>query len=178
MARVDDFITMIFNLLPLGALLDRARDSEFANLFFPFARELERLEQQGEFIARDFDPRTTTLFLEDYERLLALPECGGPLGSTQERRDAVFTKLTAERNLSPNYIEQACIDAGFDVEILLSGSVDHQFEVDLPAFGIAEFRTGTSVTGDRLGAWSGVDELICLLDRIKPHWTTYILTSP
>lgn len=176
--RTEEFQNLLFGLLPPGDLLTQELDSEFGNFYFCFARELERLEQQAEFVPLDLDPRGTTLFLEDWERLLALPECGLPLGDTPSRRMAVFSKLTSERNLTAEYIQNAAVNAGFAVVVTVSVTVDHQFDVDWPAFTIEEFRTGTSVTGDRLGSWAGADALICLLDRIKPAWTTYILTTP
>lgn len=178
MSRTDEFKNLIFALMPPGDLLTQELESEFGNFYYCFARELERLEQQGEFIPPDLDPRGTTLFLEDWERLLALPECGLPLGDTASRRLAVHSKLTSERSLTASYIQNACVTAGFDVTVTTSATVDHQFDVDWPSFAIEEFRTGTSVTGDRLGSWAGADALICLLDRIKPAWTTYILTTP
>lgn len=178
MARIDDFLEMFFKLLPPGDLLTHDHDSNLGNLFYPFARELERLEQQSEFIIPDMDPSITSLFLLDWERVLGLPECGLELGTVQERRAAASAKLTTQGNLSIEFMEAICLAFGFDVTITTSATVDHQFDVDLPSFTILEFRTGTSVTGDRLGAWGGVDELTCLLDRIKPAWTTYILTSP
>lgn len=177
--RYVDFQNMLLRLLPPGDLLDtQDLDGELARFFEAFAKELERLEAAGENLLVDLDPRVTTLHLADWERLLALPECGGAiLDTTEARRAAAHTKYAAEKNLSLAYIEAACISAGHDVTITDPGTVDHQFEVDLVGFAFVEFRTGESTTGDRLGSW-GNDELACLLNRLKPHHTTYVLTTP
>ena len=178
MSRTDDFKTQLLNLLPPGALLTRELDSELGNFLHCFARELELLEQQSEFVPPDLDPRNTTLFLADWEQLLALPECELPLGDTASRRAAAHAKLTSARNLTLTYVQATCVAAGFAVTVTVSLSVLHQFDVVFPAFNLEPFRTGTSATGDRLGAWTGADALVCLLDRVKPAWTTYVLTPP
>lgn len=177
MARVDDFRELLFRLLPPGDLLSQDSDSNLAALFDAFARELERIESLGETILVDLDPRITALFLADWERVLVLPECGGELGTTPERRGAAHAKLSAERNLSAAYIQAACAAAGFTVTVTPSATVDHQFDVDLPSIEMVWFRMGESSMGDRLGAW-GNTELVCLLDRLKPAHTTYVLTTP
>ncbi len=177
MARRDDFVALLLDrLTPPGTLLSRDPDSNLGRLCRAAAYELERLEAMGEFILEDVIPSQTTLFLDDWERALGLPDCDIEPTSTEERRALVVEKLTRPRNLSLAMIEQVCETLGFDVTVGLTATA-HQFEVVLAEITITPFIAGLSTAGDRLGSF-GLEALECVLDHVKPAHTTYVLTTP
>lgn len=178
MARIDDFREQLVSLLTPGDLLATDRDSGIGKLLHVFAKEIERLEAAAESVLREFDHRSTTTFLNDYEEELGLPECGVDSGTTQQRRARIVAKLDPDRSLSLSYIDAFLDSAGFTATVTDPGTTDHQFEVDVPSLPFVLFRAGSSKAGDKLGENVGSSELTCILDRIKPAWSTYILTAP
>jgi len=174
-------------LLPPGAALRKDSASNLAALLGVTADSLERLEELAEFVAEDLDPRVTTLFLEDWERVLGLPECGGLAETTAERRAAVVEKATRVGSLAAGDLMSAAAVLGFTITLRefrpfapdLDGSPvadAHTFEVVLPELEVAYFRVGESRSGDSLGSF-GDARLVCLLDARKPAHTNYRLVS-
>lgn len=177
MSRRDEFVMLLLDrLMPPGSLLSRDPESNIGRLCQAPAYELERLEALAEFILADVIPSVTTLFLDDWERALGLPDCDITPTSTDERRSLVVEKLTRPRNLTAAMIESVCNVLGFAVTVT-DTATPHQFEVTVASIVITPFTAGLSVAGDRLGAF-GVEALECVLDHVKPAHTTYVLTTP
>lgn len=177
MSRVDEFVGLLLDrLMPPGRLLTRDPDSNLGRLLKAPAMELERLESLAEFVVQDLPPRNTQLFLTDWERALGLPDCDVLPPTTIERQALVLEKFTRPANLTLANLEAICLTAGYDVTITETGT-PHQFDVAIAAVPVTPFRTGVSRAGDRLGSF-GLEPLQCLLDAVKPHHTTYTLTSP
>lgn len=175
-------------LLPPGDALPIAFDSELANVLRVSARSLDRLEELAEFLLQDLDPRVTTNFLEDWERVLGLPECGSLAGTTAERRAEVLEKFTRQGTLTKADLIAAAAVLGFTITITehrpyppaSDGSPlgdAHIFDVVLPALDVTYFRASESRSGDSLGSF-GDDRLTCLLDGRKPAHLNYRLTVP
>lgn len=177
MSRRDEFVRLLLDrLMPPGALLSRDAASNLGRLCAAPAYELERLETRGEFILRDALPDVTTLFIEDWERTLGLPDCDIVPSSTTERRALIVEKLTRPRNMSAATIVGICAVLGYAVTVAPTATA-HQFEVVVASLPIIPFVVGESVMGDRLGAF-GLEALQCVLDHVKPAHTTYVLTTP
>ena len=180
-------LEMLVSLLPPGEALSVAEDSRIRAILRVWARMLERPEALADFIVRELDPRVTSLFLEDHERELGLPECSETLaGTSEERRLAVVEKKTRSGDLTLAGLEAAAQVLGFDVTITehfpYAPSSDgspladaHIFDVlnngELP---VTYFRVGQSRTGESLGSF-GDERLICLLESRKPAHLNYRL---
>ena len=166
-------------LLPPGDALPRARSSEIAKLLRVTARTLSRLEGLADEIAVDFDPRSTTTFLEDWERVLGLPECSDvAAGTTAERREQVLEKYTRRSNLTASELADACDALGFPVTIdeNPTGTTAHTFNVQVTGgLQVNYFRVGESSVGEPLGSF-GDERLRCLIDKRKPAFLNYGLT--
>ena len=186
--REDAIALELLALLPPGDALPQAADSELATLLRVSAKAIDRLEELAEFVELDLDPRTTTLFLEDWERVLDLPDCGELADTTAGRRAAVVEKYTREGTLTPSDLIAAAAVLGFAITISehwpyaprSDGSPltdAHIFDVDLPSLDVTYFRVGESRSGDSLGAF-GDPQLVCLLDSRKPAHLNYRLTTP
>lgn len=186
--REDAILSSLLALLPPGDALPQGIESNLATLLRVSARAIDRLEELAEFVARDFDPRETTAFLEDWERVLGLPECGSLAGSTAERRAEVLEKYTRQGTLRGADLIAAAALLGFTITIdehfPYAPSSDgsplgdaHIFDVILPALDVTYFRASESRSGDSLGSF-GDARLTCLLDGRKPAHLNYRLTVP
>lgn len=186
--REDSLLASLLALLPPGDALPLGFDSELAKVLRVTARAHDRLEELAEFVATDFDPRSTTAFLEDWERVLGLPECGSLAGTTNERRAEVLEKYTRQGTLTKADLIAAAALLGFTITIeehrpyppASDGSPTgdaHIFDVVLPALDVTYFRASESRSGDSLGSF-GDARLICLLDHRKPAHLNYRLTVP
>lgn len=177
----DAILASILSLLPPGEALPAGIDSELANVLRVSARSIERLEALAEFVLEDSDPRVTTTFLEDWERLLGLPECGDLAESTTERRAAVVEKYTRSGDLTAASLIEAAATLGFEITIAdgFAAPDRHYFDVTVvgAALPITYFRASESRSGDSLGSF-GDDRLTCLLDARKPAHCHYRLTLP
>ena len=185
----DELTRSAFGLLPPGLALPNSTDSEIGRVLRVTARSLVRLEALADFVAEDFDPRITTGFLEDWERVLGLPECSTTLAPTTEgRRTEVLEKYTRTASLSLADLSAACLELGFPVTITEnqpyapgsdgSPTADaHIFDVQVTgaSLPVSFFRAGESRSGDSLGAF-GDERLICLLNARKPAHLNYRLT--
>ena len=185
----DELARSAFGLLPRGVALPNSTDSEIGRVLRVTARSLARLEALADFVAEDFDPRITTGFLEDWERVLGLPECSNTLAPTTEgRRTEVLEKYTRTATLSLADLSAACLELGFPVTITEnqpyapgsdgSPTADaHIFDVQVTggSLPISYFRAGESRSGDSLGAY-GDERLVCLLNARKPAHLNYRLT--
>lgn len=75
-------------LLPPGRLFALLTDSWLSKALHAIATELARIDARGLDLLEESDPRTTSELLEDWERVLALPEPGEQLGATEAERQA------------------------------------------------------------------------------------------
>lgn len=186
--REDALLASLIGLLPPGSALPDGFESNIARILSVTARSLDRLEELAEFVARDLDPRETTLFLEDWERVLGLPDCGSLPATTAERRAEVLEKFTRQGTLRGDDLVAAAAVLGFTIEIeehfpyppSSDGSPlgdAHIFDVVLPSLEVTYFRASESRSGDSLGSF-GDARLICLLDHRKPAHLNYRLTVP
>ena len=92
-----DYLSMLQSLLPRGLAWTRAPASEGANLtksLSAAADELARVDVAARLLPDEVNPVTTINGLEDWERVLGLPDACLPAGNTfQERKEAVLAKL-------------------------------------------------------------------------------------
>lgn len=90
--------TSIAHYLPGGPLFDAAfRDGTISrSLFIGIAAEFERAEQQLILLSDELDPRETTLFIEEWERNVGIPDdCFDVAADLATRRRNVLIKLVS-----------------------------------------------------------------------------------
>jgi uncharacterized protein YmfQ (DUF2313 family) len=117
---VDDQADTLARLLPDGPLFDAKWRTEttMRKLLFGLAGEFARLDGTMDTILDEYDPRTTTQFLQEWEQAVSIPDhCFDGAGSLALRRLCVEAKL-AHMNVQT---EQDFIDLallfGFNVTI-------------------------------------------------------------
>lgn len=86
----------LVQLLPHGYAWNLDPDGIVRQLLAGLAVEFARVEERAAALIEEADPRTTDELLEDWERVLGLPEeCGTPPSTLAGRRLAAYTKLTS-----------------------------------------------------------------------------------
>lgn len=189
----------------LGALMPRGRvwpeggGPVWAQLIRALAVEFRRIDARALRLIEEADPRTCGETLEDWERVLALPDPCSPANATlAERRDAVVTLLRAEGGSSIAYFVGIAADLGHDITIkehrpFVCGmsACGHQSEprtmgsptmrfvwtVTLSTARLRYFRMGYG--GSRAGedthlTITRATQIECLFNRLKPAHTTVV----
>lgn len=115
---LEKYKQLLVNLLPRGKLWQPKEQPIFKKLLDSFAAELCRVEERGRDLLREADPRQALELLEDFERLLGLPDECSPEGpSLQERRDQILRSLTNVGGLSKEFYEFIGLQLGFVITV-------------------------------------------------------------
>lgn len=105
-------------LMPRGRVWPEAGGRVWGELLAALAPELRRTDARTAKLIEEADPRTTTEGLEDWERVLGLPDPCSPGDATfTERRDAVAALLRMEGGASPAYFIGLAAALGHPVTI-------------------------------------------------------------
>lgn len=129
----------LLKLLPPGPLWRLTPDSVLSRLFHGFGDELARVEQRGKALVEETDPRTATETLEEWERMLGLPDediLAIP-ATDAERRTAIIQKLLRTGGQSAAYYVEIALAAGWVIYVV-------------DGYGDSVARAGRFRCGDRL----------------------------
>lgn len=172
-------------LLPPGQAFPRERGTTLETLLDGMAQELARIDERGEELIVEANPRTTSELLSDWERVAGLPDkCSGTLETTlQGRRQVLLSKLAGTGGQSVAYFIGVAASLGYEVTIeefrpfragmsvagdsLTNGDWVFTWRVRAPEVTIITFRAGLSVAGEALRTW-GNDTLECKINQLKP----------
>lgn len=173
----DAYARMLKQLLPRGTVWPSSIESIVAKTLLAIADELARVGARGDDLINESDPRTATETLEDWERILGLPDdlIVEIPDTDEERRLAITQKLIKRGGQTPALYIALAAAAGYTVTIKED-------------YGATIFRVGISRVGERLyGAqWAHVwkitvqapagaalshDELEAIINRAKPAHT-------
>lgn len=189
----ERYSRLMRKLLPSGWAWLRVNDktSNIFKLFDSASIEYCRVDERARQLIEEVDPSTTFELLEDWERLLGLPdECDPAVDqSLQERRQRVLQVLTTRGGQNEQFYKELAANFGFDVDVisaedqppflagagqagqrLTNGSWRYAFVINAPAEFLTLFRAGQSTAGDRL-VTIGNDTLKCLMEKYKPAHT-------
>lgn len=185
---VEDYLQALIALAPKGDAwpLDEG-DSTLRDLLYGLAEEWARLDARTQALLNEADPRTTTECIDDWERVLELPDnCGIAPDSLQKRRAAAAAKYGAIGGQTIDYFIQLAAIFGFTITIeeyrgfragagrcgesLAPADVIFYWKITAPLETISHFRPGASTAGDPLVGF-GNDALECLINKYKPAHT-------
>lgn len=111
----QDYTEMLIQLLPAGPAW---KGEELENLLEGLAAELARAEAHADGLIEEYDPRTSTQMLEDWERVLGLPgECFTPT-TIAERREAILSRLRFQGSPTREKFAGILETFGFDSNVL------------------------------------------------------------
>lgn len=175
-----DWAQSLIDHMPQGFALDLAEGGLFRRLFEGLAVELARFDALCDELLTELDYTTTIQFIDDFERMLALPrDCQVPPTLLEQRRAVVLAVLTRNRNLAPNTMIEIAALYGFTITIAEHAAPDaastwFQYDVTTTAeITVVPFTTGGSVANDPLGSVAQLD-LDCILSEIEPAWAEHI----
>lgn len=194
MRDVAAYTAQLQQLLPTGAAWSRDPSATLTAFLGALAAEFARVDARADDLLAEMAPRTTYELLEDWERVLGLPDgCTPVLGTLSERRAALVQKLTSLGGQTPAFYVALAASLGFEVLV-------HEFDPDVddysPGLDISGgkwrlvwrvevlnqtdftvFRAGDSAAGDRLVEGGALD-LECVIRRAKPAHTQVVFTYP
>jgi uncharacterized protein YmfQ (DUF2313 family) len=167
-------------LLPRGAAWLFEADSFLSKTLLAIADELERVDGRAADLLEEWDPRTADETIEDWERVLGLPDsCVTAIPATlAERRLAVVSKLTSRGGQSRAFFTALALACGYSVTIHEYGPSGEVLRVG--------FRCGDRVSGSywayawRLdvsppaGSALPTADFECIIRRAAPAHTTVI----
>lgn len=134
---VNAYARMLMQLLPRGTVWLTETGSNIRRVMLGIAEELVRVEARGAALVEESDPRTATETLEDWERVLGLPDDAVLMvpATTAARRQAVVSKL----------LRQGGQHGGFYVA--LAAACGYTATVS-DAYGLTVARAGRARAGD------------------------------
>jgi uncharacterized protein YmfQ (DUF2313 family) len=162
-------------LLPPGRLWKLEPTSWLSKLFLAIGDELARVDARARDLLDEWDPRTATETLPEWERVLGLPEEGQALATSAEgRRAAIVQKLLARDGATPAYFIALAAALGYTATIDYPAANTWRMNVALGGeqADLSEFRSG-SRAGDRIGGRSVV-ELERVINKLKPAHTAVL----
>lgn len=184
----ESYARQLRQLLPPGKAFDVQRDHVFAKVLESVAEELSRIDGRAANLLDEWDPRTTLELLEDWERILGLPDsCVSEIPeSIADRRFAIVNKLTTRGGQSRQFYIDLCASLGVNVTITefvvakvgtfragdrcYGSDWAYAWLVNLPLSATDhEFRAGGRA-GDRLGGIGNLD-IECIVQRAAPAHT-------
>jgi len=190
-ASADDYTQQLTQLLPTGPAWPREGDSPSARVLPAVANGLADLHKRLNQLIEEADARTTSELLEDFERVVGLPDpCLDPPASTAERRRRVVQRLTYQGGQSIAFFVGLLEVLGYPGATvkeyrpfranskcnapLNQGGWRFGWTVNVPASGNVRVMTCTGRCNDPLRTW-GNPGLECLLAVHKPAHTRLLV---
>ncbi len=191
MARTaDDYLEMLFGLLPPGIIWPRDPESVLGKALMTWAEGLAATDARAEDLVREANPAQAFELLAEWETECGLPdECSELTATLAERREAVVAKLSHAGGQSPAYFVGLAKALGYEVEVeefrpfraghSAAGDPDYDeawalaWRVRAPEQTVRYFRAGQGCAGEPLAKW-GNEKLECVVGQAKPAHTTLL----
>ena len=126
---------LLINLLPMGRLWDPVNQPTLDSLLSSLADEFCRIDERVDVMLKEADPRTSSELLEDWERLVGLPDECTPLSPTDDGRS--------------NQVVQKYTNVG-GISAATYTFIAEQLGVSVKVKDIFPFYTGFARVGERL----------------------------
>lgn len=195
---------LIRRLFPQGWAWRIYRDSVFFDLIEALSFEPARIEERGFDFLDEMDPNTTFEMLDNWERLLGIPDECTPddyAPSLLERRVRVLQKLTTGGGQNEAFYILIAQQLGYDIDVIdleefsnflaghsragdrLSNASSggnptgwpFTWQINAPASLSRRFRAGQSTAGERLVIYEN-ETLECVIRRFAPAHTTVLFS--
>lgn len=183
----------LLSLLPPGWVWPKGEDSLLAAILKAFAEGMAEIEETAEAMMRQVDPRTATICLTDFERVLGSDPCVPDQAAlpVADRQKIAHSRWTARGGASRAYFTAIAGALGYDITIrefrpFMAGwsragdarwqagtpLMRHFWRVNVPGARLSWFRAGQGRAGnDPLLKISRAEDLECRLQRQKPAHT-------
>lgn len=166
----EDLAQVMADLLPQGWVWPRDADSVQQRTILGLAGELARIYLRDCDLLNESYPCGALETITDWERVLGLPDpCTGMPETLQQRRAAICAKMSIVGSATLQAIEDYLNGLGYRVEIE-EGPGRFDFTVWVPEVSVVWFRSGQSLSGERIRSWGNL-MLECGIEYIKPAHT-------
>lgn len=195
---LEKYKSFIRRLFPIGWAWRIYDGSDFQKFVDSLAEEPCRIEERTLHFLEELDPNITFEMLDNWERLLRIPdECTPPNEeiSISERRVRILQKLTTGGGQNAAFYLLIAQQLGYDVDVLdvenfaafrvgisrvgkpLANTTGWAFTwvVKAPASFVKRFRVGQSTVGERLALLNNIT-LECVIKKFKPAHTTVLFS--
>ncbi len=136
--KIAKYKRLLSRLFPRGLLWNFRNMPKLSDLIGSAAVEFARVDDRVEAALKEVDPTQTVEALDEWERMLGLPdECTPENPTFDERRNQVVQKYTAVGGLSKSYYEFLIAQLGFTAKVTKP----------LP-FRVGRSRVGDALTND------------------------------
>lgn len=188
---------LLRRLFPRGKAWENVNtsDSTIYKLLSSLSLEFCRVDERAKELIREVDPTSTFELLEDWERLLGLPDSCDPEEdkTLEERRRRVLQVLTTQGGQNEQFYKELAANFGFDVDVisaedqppftagsragdrLTNGTWRYAFVIKAPAEFLITFKAGQGTAGQPL-VKIGNDTLQCLMEKHKPAHTIVLFS--
>lgn len=117
-ALIDQYQTLLLQLLPPGIAMSRRPDSNVAAWARALAVEFAREHEAADNAYANQYPGTATDMLDEWLELQGLPDgCTGPLTTNAEKQAALLQRLVVQKTQSEPDLLSLATDEGFSAEI-------------------------------------------------------------
>ncbi|MGE0671974.1 MAG: YmfQ family protein [Methylibium sp.] len=184
-----DYEHLLASLLPQGSAWPRESTSVLRRLLDALAAELFRVDSRSVDLLAESDPRLASELLEEWERMVGLPDpCVTEALGVQARRAAVESRLTSVGGQSRAFFMELASRLGYSISIdefaseaeAIAGGIPytgtswaHTWRVNAPEQTVRTFRVGEACAGEPLRSW-GNEQLECAFNRLKPAHTVLL----
>jgi uncharacterized protein YmfQ (DUF2313 family) len=135
---VAAFARALRSLLPGGPAFSRDPDSSITKTLLGISEELARVDQRGDDLIEETDPRTTDELFGDWEQMLGLPSpCVTTVQTMEERRAAIVSALNSVGGNTLDYFLGLADSMGITITI-----------EEASAFEVGRDGMGDSIGGD------------------------------
>jgi uncharacterized protein YmfQ (DUF2313 family) len=185
------YLSQLRALLPPGAALLREPGGRVERVLGVAAAELARVDARAAAVREEADPRTAAEMIDDWERLLGLPdECSAGLTLLEQRRAAVVARLIERLAPTPATIEAVSLAFGVRVSVVEFETYNCEMDCEQPvtdeawAHAFQVWGSGRVVTEatceddceQPLRAWSTLPHE-CAVRRLAPAHTVPLFRS-
>ena len=194
----ESYVSQLLSLLPNGFLWDKTSDTNLKKMLIPLATELASSHIRLEKLALEAVPNTTEELLEQWEKLLGLPDACSLLkfnkeNTFEERKALLLAKIISKNPCTKVFLENFIASLGYKAEIsmlqpyttgmsrigmALNGANANRFLilVQLLEQKVEYFRIGKSEIGkDTMGKIDHAEDLECYLKKYIPAYTQVVI---
>lgn len=191
----QNFTEALLALLPSGAVWPREPDSTLVRVVSALAPAFERSGDRAEQVLVDGFPASTVELLGEWEGTVGLPDpCIGVQTNLVDRRNAVVGRLRAVGGQSCGYLQ--AVLAAYGITAAVSNGTAYPFRAGISSAGDAVcedgyahtvfvsvsniqpsfFAAALSAAGDPLASYGNSGVINCVLKRIAPAHTQFLIS--
>lgn len=168
----ESFARMLKGLLPRGTAFSVEPETVIGKLALAMADEFARFDVRSVTLIEEFDPRTTSELLTDWERAYGLPDpCAGTTQTVPQRVSSLVQKVIATGGQTKSYFIGLALALGYPITITEFRAYTVEDDVDDLIYEL-DWNFAWQVNAPIAAAANG--QLACVLNYLKPAQTVIL----